>query len=77
MQGAAFECKTSGVKKRACKEYRPSLETILELKEQRKKPSNTIEWQGNKINNNANKSKMPYATVPLVDDNCQLKVPIT
>ena len=80
MQGAAFECKTSGVKKRACKEYRPSLEITLELKEQRRKPvtkSNRIECQGNKINKNDKKSKIPNAAVPLVDTDCQLKVPST
>ena len=33
--------------------------------------------QGNKNNNNDKKSKLPYVTVPLVDTNCELKVPST
>ena len=50
------------------------------MKKQKRKPltkSNKIEWQGNKINNNGNKSKIPNATVPFVDTDCQLKVPST
>ena len=80
MQGTAIECKTSGVKIRACKEYRPSLEASLELREQRRKSiskPNTKKCQGNKNNNNDKKSKLPYVTVPLVDTNCELKVPST
>ena len=80
MHGRAFGFKTSGIENRACKEYRRSLETNLDLKERRRKPltkSNTKEWQENKINNNDNKSKLPYATIPLEDTYCQLKVPST
>ena len=77
-QGTAFEKNTSDVKKRTCKEYSPSLETTLELKEQHGKPlkkSWIKQWQENQISNTDTKSKTPYAEFPLVDTNCKLKVP--